>query len=108
MKLALTVRTSRTTRAFVESAVAGLVATTPEAEELVAALLDVLDDREVGAAPREPVSPADVAAVHRDLGGSVAATARALGVARSTVRAKLAALGAAAANDNGREARRTG
>ncbi len=107
MKLCLTVRTSRGSRAFVEAAVAGIVATTAEAEELVAALLDVLDDREVGAAPREPVSPADVASVHRDLGGSVAATARALGVARSTVRAKLAALDAAAANDNG-EVRRTG
>lgn len=110
MRLTLHIRAPGESRAFVERAVAGIVATTAEAEEVVAALLEVLDGRRYGpprreaATRRERLDTPDVVSVHRELGGSIKATAKALGCARSTVRAHLAR---AAANDNGGQ-RRTG
>lgn len=110
MRLLLNIRTDESGAAFLAKAVAGLAPTNDAGEEIVAALLEVLDGRRVSAPRREaPTRPdsADVAEAHRALGGSVAATARALGLARSTVRAHLERA-AAPANDNAEGARRTG
>lgn len=95
MRITLNVDAEGSARAFLEAAVAGLVPTTAAGEAVVAALLAALDGRDTDAAPREPLSrgaqvtPAVVAAAHRDC-GNIKATARYLGIARSTVRAHLA------------------
>lgn len=84
MRVSIHLHTDLPIGAFLARAVAGLVATNPEAEELIEALCDVTERNGQGVRDRE------VAAVYRECGGNVSETARALGLARSTVRARMA------------------
>lgn len=84
MKIVLTIRTHLAPRAAIEKAIAGLVATTDEGAAIVAALEEV-----VGGPRCAPSTVEDVMAVLARV-GSVKATAKALGIARSTVRARRA------------------
>lgn len=84
MRVTIHLHTNLPTGAFLARAVAGLIATNPEAEELIEALCDVTERNGQG------VSDRVVASVYRDCNGNVSETARMLGLARSTVRARMA------------------
>lgn len=82
MKLVLTITSTHTPRVAVEKAIAGLVATTAEGAAIITALEALVEG------PRcAPSTAEDVLRVLARV-GSVKATARALGIARSTVRAR--------------------
>lgn len=96
-------------------AVAGLRSVDDAGDALLARLEAAADVRfeaspvlAVAPAPRPgPPGVAETAAVYAATGGSIKATARALGIARSTVRARLQRV-AAPANDDAKGVRRIG
>ena len=84
MKLVLTIDSTHTPRVAIERAIAGLVATTDEGAAIVTALEALVEG------PRcAPSTMEDILRVLSRV-GSVKATAKALGIARSTVRARRA------------------
>lgn len=85
MKIILNVDSKHSPRVTIERAIAGLVATTDAGAQIIAALEAIAEG------PRcAPSTVEDVLAVLARTGGSVKATSRVLGIARSTVRARRA------------------
>jgi len=84
MKLVLTIDSKHTPRVTIERAIAGLVATTDEGAAIVTALEALVEGPRCAPSTRGNGTPRRFAA------RALKATAKALGIARSTVRARRA------------------
>ena len=97
MKIMIEVSTTRGRAEFLRRAAAGLRSVSDEGEEMIVAL----EALAAGAAEDTRPSDAVIAAEYRRQNGNVSATAAELGVARATVRYRLARMARAGASNDG-------